>query len=251
MNLTYIRIDLVRDLRDVSVWMFIVALPVAMLLLFSQSAESGAQAGNGNVSFHVTVSMASFSAAIAATAIAGTAVTEFLSGWGRQLALAGQRVWQTIANKVVVATILSALTTGIVLGAGALTGARAGTWQIWAWSYLLVLVGAPLFAMYGFAAAVWFRTDLANGVAASIVTLFGFFGNVFMPLGGDLLAFARFTPMYGYAALARYPVSEGWVLDRGTVIAERPWWWITNVMAWLILFTLAAIWGARRARAAR
>ena len=36
-----------------------------------------------------------------------------------------------------------------------------------------------------------------------------FLGNVFTPMYGLILDIGRFTPLYGYAALARYPITEG------------------------------------------
>lgn len=251
MNLTYIRIDLVRQLRDISTWMFVVALPAAMLLLIGQIYATDAQAGHGNVQFYTTISMAAYSAATATTAIAGTAAAESLAGWGRQLALAGQRTWQIVANKTMVATICAAFTTAIVFAVGAITGAQADSWEIWTWSYLIVLIASPLFAVYGFAVAMWFRTETAVGVASALITFFAFFGNVFMPLSGNLLKFARFTPMYGYVGLSRYPLTEGTLPDGKTIVTDEVWWLVANVVAWLVIFTVAAIWGTRRARASR
>ena len=36
-----------------------------------------------------------------------------------------------------------------------------------------------------------------------------FLGNVFTPMSGFMLDLGRFTPLYGYAALARFPLTDG------------------------------------------
>jgi ABC-2 type transport system permease protein len=84
MSLTYIRIDLLRQLRDLSNLTFIVAMPVVMYLVFGATAEYGGErAGNGNVQFYVMSSMAVYGAAMAATSVTGTAKMEQILGWGR------------------------------------------------------------------------------------------------------------------------------------------------------------------------
>ena len=40
-----------------------------------------------------------------------------------------------------------------------------------------------------------------------------FLGNVFTPMSGLLLDIGRLTPLYGYAALARFPLTEGYLPD--------------------------------------
>jgi ABC-2 type transport system permease protein len=65
-----------------------------------------------------------------------------------------------------------------------------------------------------------FRSDGAATLASISLTFFGFFGNVFMPLDGTMLDIARFTPMYGVVALARWPLTDG-VLTTGQT--DQPW----------------------------
>ena len=40
-----------------------------------------------------------------------------------------------------------------------------------------------------------------------------FLGNVFSPMSGLMLDVGRLTPLYGYAALARYPLTERMILE--------------------------------------
>lgn len=56
----------------------------------------------------------------------------------------------------------------------------------------------------GFGLAV--PPEAALSAAGVSVVLLGSLGNVFFPLSGTLLALAKWTPLYGYASLARYPI---------------------------------------------
>ena len=70
-----------------------------------------------------------------------------------------------------------------------------------------------------------------------------FLGNIFVPLTGTMLAIAKFTPLYGYVALARYPLTEGYQVDGSH---EPLWIAVTNVTVWAVI----SVWG-RRAGAPR
>ena len=73
-----------------------------------------------------------------------------------------------------------------------------------------------------------------------------FLGNVFTPMSGLMLDLGRLTPLYGYAALARFPLSEGHLPLGGR---DSLWLLVANVLAWTVIFSLLALWGVRRSRA--
>ena len=75
-------------------------------------------------------------------------------------------------------------------------------------------LGSALFAIYGLAICLVFRGENAAGIASGLIVVMAFLGNVFTPMDGLMLDIGRFTPLYGYAALARYPLSEGWLPSR-------------------------------------
>ena len=81
-------------------------------------------------------------------------------------------------------------------------------------------------------------------MAGGSLVLLGFAGNLFIPLSGVMLDLARFTPLYGVNALARYPLTGGVV--NGDV-ADPLWLPVVNVVAWtLILGGVAAVLVRRR-----
>ena len=104
MNLTYLRIDLVRQVRDVANLAFIIGLPVVIYLVFgSGAAHSEEMVGRGNIQFYVMVSMAVYGASVATTSISGMAAVELVQGWGRQLALTPMTPPAYVATKVLIA----------------------------------------------------------------------------------------------------------------------------------------------------
>ena len=83
--------------------------------------------------------------------------------------------------------------------------------------------GAVTFSLYGLVVGLTFRSEAAVFVAgAGMLVILAFLGNIFFPLSGTLLTLAKFTPLYGYVSLARYPLTEGYVFNvsDGTVTHE-------------------------------
>ncbi len=247
-NLTYIRIDLLRCFRDVTNLLFTFAMPVFMYLLFGRAQYSDVQSGRGTLGFHFMSSMGAYGAVIAATAIAATAATESMLGWGRQLTLTKQRPLGFVANKVTVALVLGALSSGLVFIVGVLTGAKADVWWVWVVSWAIGIFGAGLFGVYGLAMGLLLKSESAAGVASGTVVFLAFFGNMFMPLSGVMLDIARLTPMYGYVGLVRYPQVEGEIRQTDPLQTDSIWLLVANYLAWLLVFTGSAVLGHRSSR---
>ena len=248
MNLTYIRIDLLRCFRDVTNLLFTFAMPVFMYLLFGKTQYSDVHSGRGTVGFHFMSSMGAYGAVIAATAVAAAAATESMLGWGRQLALTKQRALGFVANKVMVALVLGALSSGLVFIVGVLTGAKADAWWVWVVSWAIGIFGAVLFGVYGLVMGLLLKSESAAGVASGTVVFLAFFGNMFMPLTGVMLDIARFTPMYGYVGLVRYPQVEGEIQQTDPLQTDSIWLLVANYLAWLLVFTGLAVLGHRSSR---
>ena len=106
-----------------------------------------------------------------------------------------------------------------------------------------------VFALYGLCFGLRFRSEAALSAAGGSIVILGFLGKIFFPLSGTLLAIAKFTPLYGYVALARYPVSGGAMLDGTGELVQEAWWIpVVNVLAWTLILALTATWLVRRGR---
>jgi ABC-2 type transport system permease protein len=239
----YALLDLRRQLRDRFGMFFVVGLPTFMYLVFGLGSDD--PVGSGNVAMYVMVSMAAYGAVTATTSVAGSAATEQVMGWGRQLGLTPMRPLAFVATKAAVAMAVAAVPVALIFGIGAVTGAR-GDWTDWTLAAVIVWLGSALFAIYGLAICLVFRGTNAPGIASGMIVVMAFLGNVFTPMDGLLLDIGRLTPLYGYAALARFPLTDGWLPVGG----QDPLWLpVANVLAWTVVFSLLAIWGVRRSRA--
>ncbi len=250
MNATVLGLELKRFARDRASLFFIAGLPAFFYLVFGAAQEySDEPTGNGNVAMVVMVAMAAYGAVSATVGIGGRAATERLQGWGRQLGLTPLSDASYVGTKTALAVVVSAVPLAAVFALGALTGARA-SYGAWVLSFAVLLLGAVMFALYGLCFGLRFRSEAALSAASGSIVILGFLGNVFVPLSGTLLAIAKFTPLYGYVALARYPVTEGAVLDGATGELVQEAWWIpvVNVLAWTLILALVATLLVRRGR---
>lgn len=244
--LPYLRTELTRRLRDGFSLFFILALPVALYLMFGATASwADERIGSVNGAFSVMVTMAAYGAVTAMTSLTAMVALERQQGWQRQLSLTGLSTGGFVAVKVGMALLFTAIGAAAVFVVGALTGAEADSLGMWAATFALVVATSPMFGIYGLAVALLFRSDAAVGLASALLTLFAFFGNMFLPLEGTMLQIARFTPMYGLAALVRRPFTEGNV---SADVVDPLWAVLLNIAVWTAVFTFFAAIGLRRSR---
>lgn len=250
MNATYLRLELKRFFRDFTSVFFIAVLPCFLYVIFGAAQSYSTQsAGNGNVSMYVLLSMAAYGAVTATVSIGGSAAVERMQGWGRQLGLTPLSDAGFVATKALVGLIVALIPVGLIYVIGAATGAR-GTTTVWLVGAVILLVGAGIFAIYGLIFGLVFRSESAVGAASGSLVILAFLGNLFFPLSGALLTIAKFTPLYGYVALARRALTDGYVVtaDGAQVIFEPLWQPVTNVVTWTVLFVAAALAAVRFGR---
>lgn len=250
MNATYTRLELRRIVRDPINMFFTAVLPAFFYLVFGASQDFASEdAGNGNVAMYIMLSMAAYGALTATVSIGGSAAVERMQGWGRQLGLTPMRDASYVASKALVALAIALVPIALIFVLGRLTGAE-GTLRAWVLGGLVVVLGACLFALYGLCFGLAFRSESAIGAASGSIVILAFLGNLFFPLSGTLLTIAKFTPLYGYVSLARYPVTEGWIVDAtdGTTVQEPLWVPLLNVGVWAAVLAATATWLVRRSR---
>lgn len=251
MNTTYLGLELKRIVRDVAALFFIIALPAFLYIIFGATQEySDVKLMHGNVALYIMVGMAAYGAVTATSSIGGMAAVERAQGWGRQLGLTPMRDWQFIAVKAQVAVLLAMLPVGAIFALGYFTGAE-GTGRAWVLSALAVIVGAVTFSLYGLVIGLAFGSESAVNAASGMLVILAFLGNLFFPLSGTLLEIGRFTPLYGYAGLVRYPVNEGYGSASPMEAGNDPdslLWLAANLGFWTLILGLAAVWLVRRGR---
>ncbi|MGO1854975.1 MAG: ABC transporter permease [Microbacteriaceae bacterium] len=246
---TMMRIEAMRQLRNPYTLAFTLAMPVAMYLLFGASMGYGSMsAGHGNVKFYVMVSMGAYGTAVAMSSLTSLAATEAKQGWGRQLAMTPLGTAGYAMTKLLTAVSFAALAVILVFAAGLFTGAEAAdAWRWWAAAGIILAVGL-IYGLYGLGVGLFFNSDSAAALASISMTFFAFFGNVFIPLDGVMLDIARFTPLYGFVALSRWPLTDG-VLTTGQT--DQLWVVVLNILVWLGVFAVLVAAGVKRSRSRR
>ena len=240
--------NLRRVLSDWMTFAFSIVLPVFFYLLFGTLlvADSGNLPG-GNVAAFIMVGMAVYGGVTATVAHAGMTVVENRSGWGRQLALTPLNTGTILAAHALVILVRAILPVAAVFLAGALTGAEMPASR-WALSFVLAVLVCLPFGFYGLVWQMLIPGETTVSIASTSVVLLAFAGNTLMPLTEGLLDLARFSPMYGATALARYPISEGIQAVSGApgAVTDPLWIAVVNIGAWTVILVGACVALSRR-----
>lgn len=238
---TYLRLELVRNLRNPWTIGFAVLMPAALYLLFGAAPAYGTHAlAHGTVAGMIMATMALFGAMMAAVNVAGAVADERGIGWHRQLRLTPLRPGAYVGAKLLAALALTFLVVAVTFTVGALSGARLDP-ALWVRSFVVAwLVGTALFAAFGLAVGYLFSGEAVLGVVGPFMSLFAFFGGLFIPLqqlGPVMQTVGAWTPMYGVRLLVEAPI----------VGEPVPAAAIANALVWFALFCAVALWRFRAA----
>ncbi len=233
---SFVAVELKRLARDPVTVFFVALLPVFLFLAYAYgvSLPTGSL-GIEDVNAYVMIGMAAFGAATAAASVSGHAAVERLQGWGRQLGLTPLTDGGYVAVKACVAMVVAAVPILGTFFVGFLAGVRLPL-PTWLLSAAVLLVGSAMWAAYGLIPGLAFRSEAAVTAATGGIVILAFLGNVFVPLQGTALAVARWTPLYGYAALARHPVTGGQPMLADGSDPEAWWMPMLSVICWGLLF---------------
>lgn len=234
----YLRYELKRPFRRSSL-VFTLALPMVLYLALFRTGPTGVELPHGNFAMWMTIGIAIYGGAAAATATAVGISVEHASGWMRTIGMTPLGGAKYVVAKVLAAVLAAAVPVSVVGFLGALTGAR-GSAIIWVSGLLVAWLGSGIFAALGIALGLTLRPEVVMHIPGLTITAFAFIGNLFIPLSGAMLELGRVTPMFGVSTIARYALTDG-----HTFSGEHNslGWAVVNALAWLLGFIL---WGVRR-----
>jgi ABC-2 type transport system permease protein len=236
-NLTVLRIELRRMLRNRRTVIFTLIFPGALFLSFGSSNGWDHSVGHGNVAAYIMVSMALYGAALTAASGGAMVALERATGWSRQLRLTPIAPAAYIAMKALMALVLAALAVAAVNVVGVIQGKPHMTVAAWIGCALLVLACSSVFAALGLFAGYLVPGENAMQVLGPGLALLSFLGNVFIRMdeGSLIYHIAQWTPMFGVAEISRAPLT-----------GDLAWTSVLNAVAWLAIFAGGAAWRMAR-----
>jgi ABC-2 type transport system permease protein len=233
-NLTVLRIELTRVLRNRRTVVFSLIFPAALYFVITGSDKTWDEpVGSGNEAAYILISMALYGAALTAAAGGSTVAIERALGWSRQLRLTPLNPVVYIVMKAFVALTTGAIAIAVVNACGIVQGRAEMPVDVWIASAVVTLVCTLTFAALGVFVGYLVPGENAMQILGPGLAVLSFLGGVFWPLteGSLLWHVATFTPMYGVAEIARAPLT-----------GELPWYAVVNAVAWLAIFVGGAAW---------
>lgn len=238
LNLTLLRIEVVRTLRNTRTLIFTIGLPVAFFFIFGTNAEyADMRAGNGNVSAYIMIGMALYGALMATTGAGAAVSAERAQGWSRQLRLTPLNPLAYVLTKAASGMVLSLIAVSVVYLSGLFTKPDMPV-SAWVVSFFAVWLGSVMFAAFGLFLGYLLPTENAMQVAGPLMAVLAMLGNVFIPLQPGTLMhdIARFNPMFGLHELAVLPLRS----------SDFDPWTVVNVVVWLAIFIGGSAWRMSR-----
>jgi ABC-2 type transport system permease protein len=233
MNLTVLRIELTRMLRNRRTIIFTLVFPAALFFAFGSDSHWNDSVGHGNVAAYVMTSMALYGAALTAASGGAMVAMERALGWSRQLRLTPLSPTAYILMKALLALVLGAVAISVVNLAGVVQGKPSMSVPVWVSCALLTLVCTMVFAALGVFVGYLVPGENAMQVLGPGLAIFAFLGNVFLPIteGTTMWHIASLTPMFGVAEISRAPLT-----------GDLPWYAVLNAVVWFALFVAGAAW---------
>ena len=223
LSLPLLSLEVRRRLRNRRSVIFSIVLPVAFFLMFTTTDYSATPYGNGNVVANMMIGMALYGALMTTTGAGAAVSNERASGWSRQLRLTPLKPIAYITAKAIVGMLISAPLRHAQMPA-----------KVWISSALIIWLGSLVFVAFGLFVGYLLPSDNAMQVVGPLMALLAFLGGMFIPLtpGSTMDRIGSFTPMYGLHNLALWPMGA----------ESFSWWWVVNVLTWLVVFLGGAAW---------
>ncbi|GAB2823385.1 ABC transporter permease [Actinocorallia aurea] len=184
--LSYLRLEIVRALRDRRFLFFTLAFPVLLFLLLSSVYGGDGQTDDGTgltAALYMMVAFGSYGAIGAALNSTGPKLAlELRGGWLRQLRLTPLAAWKVIVVRIVTALV-------VALPSLALVGLAAALFQDvrmpaarWVVLIAVLALGTLPFAALGVLIGTAVKADVAQPVTLMLYTLMAIVGGLWLPV---------------------------------------------------------------------
>ena len=236
MNLTYLRYELIRSVRNRRAFIFSLLFP---LIFFYLIAGENRHIQLGGIPFptYYLAGMASFGTMAAMISLGAKIAAERSVGWNRQLRLTPLSTRSYMRAKVLSGYLTALVTLVLLFLAGSTLGVHLNASRVLHMTGL-VIVGLIPFAALGILVGHLFTPDSMGPVIGGGVSILAFLGGSWGPIGGDsglLHNVSQATPTY-------------WLVQAGHTLVGAPGW---DSKGWLVIATWTLVLGALAAWAFR
>ncbi|MBO0869254.1 MAG: ABC transporter permease [Micromonosporaceae bacterium] len=234
-SLTYLRLELVRALRNTRFFLFSLVFP---LILFLVVAGANRHETLGGIPFPVyyLAGMVSWGTMAAVAAGGARIAMERAVGWNRQLRLTPLGAWTYLRAKILSGYLVALMSIVLLYVAGIFLGVRLPA-DRWLEMTGLVLIGLVPFAALGIWLGHQLTPESMGPALGGITALFALLGGAWGPLAskGFILDLARALPSY-------------WLVQAGHSAVTGSGW---GVRGWVVIALWTGAFGLLAARAYR
>ncbi len=241
----YVRLEILRTLRDPFYLFLAVVVPIGFYLLFSGlfGSETPPGALSGNI--EIMVALAVYGGIWACLVATGPRLAnERSSGWFRHLGLLPISPWKILAGRALVAMVFSLPAMLLVYATGIVVhGVQLSIGQ-WIGIIVLMWVGVWPFALLGIALGYVTNDTTSFGVTYGLYMVLSAAGGLWVPpaiLPSTMLTIAKLLPTY-HAADLGWRIADGQPIEGISVVV---------LVVWAVCFLAVATLFARRAARVR
>jgi ABC-2 type transport system permease protein len=207
-NLTYLRLEIVRLLRNRRILIFSMLMPAVLLLIFGGLYKQEQLNGVGAAAY-LMVSMGLFGSMSAAIGSGGSIAVERGIGWNRQLRLTPLHPGSYVVTKVILSLVMALppILLTYLVGIVALGVRLPGT--TWVLITLGSWLGALPMAALGVVVGYVAKPDSVQQVSGLLYMLLAAFGGIWVPveqMPNVMHKIAEWTPAYWVGQVARGPL---------------------------------------------
>ncbi|MBF4463004.1 MULTISPECIES: ABC transporter permease [unclassified Rathayibacter] len=239
-NATYLRIELMRKLRNRRTLFFTLLFPVMMYFIVGYAqrdqplTDTPLAAGGPSVAAFIMVSMAMYGTMMSATQTGAAVAVERAQGWSRQLRLTPLNPFVNVLIKMIAGMMLGLVAVVATYIAGAATGIQLTPVQWIVTGLTGWLLSAAVFTTLGLMIGYLVPGENAAQITSLLVVVLAFLGGLFYPVSmmpDFMQGLASLTPVYGISELARSPLT-GDGFDLGA---------LANAVVWLGVFLTGTV----------
>lgn len=231
-NLTYLRYEFLRTLRNRRFLLFSLIFPL-VLFFFVAGANKHIVVDGITFPLYYMTGMAAWGSMTAMLSSGARIAAERQIGWTRQMRITPLSTRNYFASKVVCGYFMAILSIVVLALAGTSLGVRLSAVR-WLIMLVLMLVGLIPFAVIGILLGHLMKVDSLGPMLGGITSLFALLGGAFGPLGqsGTLLTIIKDIPSY-------------WLVQAShTVLGSNEWpplqSWIVIAIWTLVMYRLAS-----------